>query len=273
MRKLKQKRLVRARWALSVLTALIGLAAPGVAAAVAVGGNTATGGYDPATGANYSELRSTLQSDFPGSTFATVPLTTVGLIAVDLLVLNRFNSPNLTPEEQTAVYDFVVQGGNVVYVGEAAGGFPNDTYTLPFSVTMIDDPSTVVAQATATYTNPTHPFLTGPFGAPSSPPTGATSAQVSVLGSSVELAKWDGGGVAISAIDHGVIAPGAGFVLFFTDFSMFNIGRYQSEVGPVISNALAAPEPGTLLIGPVLMTYGLLRRRRTGEVVKLPPFV
>jgi hypothetical protein len=112
---------------------------------------------------------------------------------------------------------------------------------------MAPDPVTNVPLALATYTNAGHPFLNGPFGAPQNPPSGSFAAQVTVLGPSVELARWNGGGVAISAFDRKALGLGSGFGIFVTDVNMMTPGRYSNEVGPMLSNALAVPEPCTAM--------------------------
>jgi hypothetical protein len=228
-------------------------------AGFSVGGNTGNFGHDPVTGFIYDELRTSLQTNFPGTSFTSFSALTGDLSSFDVLVLNGYKSTPLTTAEQTAVYNYVLQGGNVIYVGEGAE-LPNDTFTQPFGITMVAD----AVATTATYTNLSHPFLTGPFGTPVDPPTGSNAAKVSVLGPSVALATWNGGGIAISAFDRNVLAPGAGFGLFFTDLSMFNVGRYPNEVDPVILNALALPEPGGMacLVSVGLSLLGRRFRRR-----------
>lgn len=224
-------------------------------AGLSVGGNTGNFGHDPITGFIYDELRSSLQTHFPGTSFTSLSALTGDLSSFDVLVLNGYKSTPLTTAEQTALYNYVVNGGNLIYVGEGAE-LPNDTFTQPFGITMVAD----AVATTATYTNLSHPFLTGPFGVPVDPPTGSNAANVSVLGPAVTLATWNGGGVAIAAFDRNTLAPGAGFGLFFTDLSMFNVGRYPNEVDPVILNALSLPEPTglTCLVG---LGLGLLGQR------------
>lgn len=231
-------------------------------AGIAVGGNAGAAGYAPMSGTIYGDLRDAIETQFSSSTFTTLTTLTGNLSSYDLLVLNRFQSTPLTAAEQTAVYNYVLQGGNLVYVGDAAE-LPNDSYTEPFGIMMVPDPAVPTGLFFADYTNPTHPYLTGPFLAPIARPSGGAAAKVSVLGPSVELAKWAGGGVAISAFEANTLGPGAGFGLFFTDVNMFTLGRYSDEVGPVVANALAAiPEPAGLssLVG-VLGLLGLRSRK------------
>jgi hypothetical protein len=203
-----------------------------------IAANTASASFDPVSGGMYSEMRTRLQEDFPGTTFTSLPLLTGDLSRFDLIILNRFGSSDLQPAEQAAIYSYVLHGGNLVYVGEAIGP-PNDTFTVPFGIVMTPDRATDIPIAFATFSNPGHPFLCGPFGAPSNEPSGSYAAQVVARGASVELARWQGGGVAISAFEGNTLAPGAGFGIFLTDVNMITPNRYSWEVGPVLSNALS----------------------------------
>ena len=203
-----------------------------------VAGNTATDDFDPVSGYIYLGLRTRLQTDFPGTTFTSLPALTGELSRYDLVILNRFSSRDLMATEQAAIRDYVLHGGNLLYVGEAIGS-SNDTFTGPFGISMMAEPATNASIAYGTYTNPGHSYLLGPFGAPSKRPSGSFAAQVSMLGPSVELARWNGGGVAISAFERGALGPGAGFGLFLSDVNMVTPARYSGEVGPVISNALS----------------------------------
>lgn len=214
------------------------LAGPLRAQGLMVGGNTAGFGFDPITGVLYSEVRSRLGNDFPGTTFVSLPVLSGSLSGFDLIILNRFASPALLPAEQASLVAYVQSGGNILYVGEDAD-LSNDTFTLPFGIAMTPDPATDIPLAYGTYTNPAHPFLTGPFGAPPRPPSGSNASQIATLGPSAELARWDGGGIAISAFLPDTFAPGAGFGLFVTDVNMITPGRYSGELGTVLSNALA----------------------------------
>jgi len=227
-------------WAL--VLALVWPAGALQAQALVIGGNTAGSAFDPIAGIIYLEVREKLKNDFPGTTFVSLPVLSGNLSGFDLIILNRFASNALLPAEQASIRDYVLSGGNVLYVGEDVG-LSNDTFTLPFGISMTPDPSTHIDIAYGTYTNPGHPFLNGRFGAPSSPPSGSISAHIATLGPSVELARWDGGGIAISAFGRDTLAPGAGFGIFVTDVNMMTPGRYSEEVGDVLSNALALGFP------------------------------
>ena len=229
--------------------------------ALTIGGNTTGDSFDPISGSNFIEMRTTLTAHFPGTTFTSLPTLTGSLSGFDLIVLERFQAQPLQPAEQTAILNYVLNGGNLLYVGEAVSGISNDTFTLPFGIAMAADPATNVSIAFATYTNPTHPFLNGPFGAPVSPPSGSFAAQVITLGPSVEMARWNGGGIAISAFDRNAIGSGAGFGIFLTDVNMVTPFRYANEVGPLVSNALSAPEPSTMACL-AFGTLACLSRRR-----------
>jgi hypothetical protein len=222
--------------------------------ALTIAGNTTGDSFDPILGGNFAEMRSTLTTNFPGTTFTSLPTLTLSLGSYDLIVLTRFNAQSLQTAEQTAIRNYVLGGGNLLYVGEAFAGVSNDTFTLPFGIAMVPDTTTNIPLAFATYTNPTHPFLNGPFGAPPNPPSGSVAAQITTLGPTVEMARWNGGGVAISAFDRNTIGPGAGFGIFLTDVNMMTPGRYAPEVDPMVSNALATPEPSTV----VCLAFGAL---------------
>jgi hypothetical protein len=250
----------------TVAAALFWLTSPTHGGGLKVGGNTATDGYDPVTGFIYSEVRSSLSADFPGTTFVSLANLTGDLSNLDLIILNRFKANDLQLAEQTAIRNYVINGGHLLYVGEASGGVSNDSFTMPFGIGISPDPSTDTSLAFATYSNPSHPFMNGAFGMPSAPPSGSFAAQVATLGPSVELARWNGGGgVAISAFSQDALAPGAGFGLFLTDVNMVTPGRYSNEVGPVVSNALSVPEPSTgrvLVLGALAW---LVRRRQSSS--------
>ena len=82
------------------------------------------------------------------------------------------------------------------------------------------------------------------------------------------MARWTGGGIAISAFDRNTIGPGAGFGIFLTDVNMMTLNRYLTEVGPVVSNALAIPEPASaacLALGALACS---LRRRRCRRALR-----
>lgn len=214
---------------------------------LSIAGNTANSTFNPVTGIIYNEMRSYLKGKFPGTTFTSLPVLGGDLSRYHLIILNRYSSPNLQPDEQAAILNYVLQGGNLLYVGEATGP-TNDTFTLPFGIVMTPDPTTNISIAFAAYSNPTHPFLSGYYGAPPNPPSGSYAAQVTVPGASVELARWAGGGIAISAIGYDTLAPGAGFSLFLTDVNMVTPSRWTKEVGPLLANALMI----RLAIPPVL---------------------
>ena len=208
--------------------------------ALSIGGNSAV------SGVLYGEVRSTLTTEFPGTTFTSLGALTGNLSGFDLIILDRVSAQPLLPAEQTNLHDFVMHGGNLLYVGDAINGLSNDSFTLPFGIAMTPDPTTDISIAYATYTNPGYPFMTGPFAAPTNPPSGSFAAQITTLGPSVELARWNGGGVAISAFAPNTLGPGAGFGLFLTDLNMVTPTRYSPEVGGVLANALALPEPSSL---------------------------
>lgn len=253
-----------------LLLALVMPARPVLGRSLSIGGNTAVSGYDPVTGVVYLELRSTLTTEFPGTTFTSLPSLAVNLSGFDLLVLNRFDSPDLMPSEQAAILSYVRNGGNLLYVGEATAGtvgsISNDTFTVPFGISMTPDPATNISLAFGTYTNTDHPCLNGPFGAPPDSPSGSSAAQVTRLGLSVELARWNGGGVSISALSRNALVQGSGFGLFATDINMMTPNRYATEFGSVLANALVLPEPGSvieLLFG----LAGIVGTRRFGRAV------
>ncbi len=225
-----------------------------------IAGNIAGSSYEPASGVIYSEMRSRLTEDFPGTTFVTLAALTGNLSGFDLLVLNRFASQALTLAEQTNLHSYVLNGGNLLYVGEDTG-LSNDSFTNPFGIAMAPDPTTDIAIAFATYTNLGSPFLTGPFGAPSNPPSGSDAAKIITLGPSVELARWNGGGTAISAFGPNTLSAGAGFGVFVTDANMMTPARYSLELGDVLSNALLLPEPSSLACL-LLGAAGCFGRRR-----------
>lgn len=245
----------------ALIFALLWLPSTGHGRAFTIGGNTTGDSFDPISGGNFAEMRSTLTAHFPGTTFTSLPALTGSLSGFDMIVLTRFKAQALLPAEQTALHNYLLAGGNMLYVGEAAGGLSNDTFTLPFGISMAPDPTTDISLAFATYTNPAHPFLNGPFGAPANPPSGSFAAKVTTLGPSVEMARWTGGGIAISAFDRNTIGPGAGFGIFLTDVNMMTPGRYTNEVDPMVSNALSVPEPSTLACL-AFGTLACLSRRR-----------
>lgn len=229
-----------------------------------IGGNTTGDSFDPISGGNYLEMRSRLAADFAGTSFTSLPSLTANLAGFDLIVLNRFHSLDLSAAEQTAIRNYVLNGGNLLYVGDAIGGISNDTFTLPFGIGMTPDASTNISIAFAAYTNTGHPFLTGPFGAPQNPPSGSFAAQITIAGPSVEMARWNGGGIAISAFDRNTLGPGAGTGIFLTDVNMITPGRYSNEVGPMVSNALAVPEPSAVMCLVIGALICLGRRQSAG---------
>ncbi|MEO6742775.1 MAG: PEP-CTERM sorting domain-containing protein [Chthoniobacteraceae bacterium] len=232
---------------LALVLAFFWPASPSHGRALSIGGNKTNDSFDPVSGTNFLELRTSLTGTFPGTAFTSLATLTGSLTGFDLIILTRFNAQDLQATEQTAIRNYVLTGGNLLFIGEAFGGLSNDTFTLPFGIAMSPDATTNIPLALASYTNPGHPFLNGPFGAPPGQPSGSTAAQVTTLGPSVEMARWsNGGGIAISAFDRKALAPAAGFGIFLTDVNMVTPNRYSNEVGPMISNALTLPEPSTV---------------------------
>jgi hypothetical protein len=207
--------------------------------------------FDPVTGHYFHAMRTDIATTFAGSTFTSLPDLTGDLTGYDLIVACGFNDPGLTAAEQINLANFVTGGGHYFYVGEGMVTPDNTSFVAPVGMAMVPDPSTDEALLFAPWTNPTHPFLNGPFGQATTPPnsvSGSVAAMVTTLGPATELARWSpsagAGGIAVAAVERNVLAPGAGFVLVSTDVNMIG-ARWDTELGIPFMNALyqAVPEP------------------------------
>lgn len=200
----------------------------GHAAAIVVG-TFDTGRAGPASigeGPVTHELRSALISAYPGSSFVGVnSLTEQGLAAFDLLIVGAptFNTPIfLTPEEQTALLNFVRSGGGAIiyfdndsYAGVPASDDAAETFLDPFG---LDATGRTPGVLNATTSAPEHPIAQGPFGQVTTF-TSSFAGWVDNPGPhAVPLMNYDfNGQPAIAAFGRDVLSPGAGGVVFFGD--------------------------------------------------------
>jgi hypothetical protein len=237
---------------------IVAVATTASAAPVHVGGmQSGTGVFDPVTGQFFEEMRNDITAAFPGSTFTSVVELSGDLSGYDLIVASGFNDPGLTSAEQTNLGNFVLGGGHYFYVGEGVSTPNNTSFVAPVGMTMAPDPTTGDPNVFAPWTNPTHPFLNGPFGQATTPPgsvSGSGAAMVTTLGLALELARWNpstgNGGIAVAAITRDALAPGSGFVVVGTDVNMISPSRWGTELGIPLMNALylsqqPIPEPSS----------------------------
>ena len=208
--------------------------------------NSARGGiFSLSDGANAATMKSSLQTNFPGSTIVgTSTLTSTFLSGVDVLWLNSVSSNSsataaLTVAEQTALLNFVNAGGGVLIFGEN-GGFDDESLLDPFGATTTGVLTDLQA---GTITNTTHVVTNGPFGAVRTI-RGNYAGSFTALGSATSLGVWNSSGLpSVAVVDPGVLAPGSGRVVLFSDVNFYSDQLGAADNSKLVLNALSAVAP------------------------------
>jgi hypothetical protein len=197
------------------------------------------GGFDLTRGGNggsiqfgsfFTLARSSINTHFPGSTFISMPLlSSSSLNGIDILFLvstkgNTTAITALSNEEQTALLNFVNNGGSVIILidNDAFGGsvsdLTNESLIDPFSM---DAAGTIVGSVTVNFTQPQNYEITnGPYGIINSfvqyfPGSISNSGPYATI-----LASNTHGG-ALAIIPPNKIQSGSGPVVIFSDANSF----------------------------------------------------
>lgn len=260
---------------------LVVLASAPVHAFVIGGLDLARGGaYSPEFGSATGGFRTHVAATFPGTTFSSAPTLTASFLSgVDVLIIAApaGSTTPITPlgaAEQAAMTSFVLAGGSALLLSDNDFQFEaaSDSMVGPFG---LDADGALVGTVTGTVTA-SHPVTNGPFGTVTTLSYGFPGWFPTLGPNAVALASLDANSqISLAAIDHGILGPGSGAVIFFSDST---IGAMTGSNLTLVDNALAyaVPEPGPLaLLGIALVVRQLLRaptssstRRRTGS---MPP--
>ncbi|MBX3744556.1 MAG: hypothetical protein KF833_04545 [Verrucomicrobiae bacterium] len=196
-----------------------------------VGGFTSqrAGSYSFIEGAYYSQARAAVAARFPNVTFeGFTTMDASSLVVVDILIIGSAADRQgaiepLSEDEQGAVMEFVRHGGSAVVFADNSTFDPsapaaNEAVLAPFGV-QVD--GTVGGFATATVTMPSsHPVTRGPFGSVAAFgqvfPGGLTD-----LGPYAVSLATNQIGVALAVIEAGMLGPGAGRVVIYSDHDAF----------------------------------------------------
>jgi hypothetical protein len=196
-----------------------------------------------------------LNSAFPGTTFATAPtLTPQFLDQIDVLLIGspKTDAIGITPlsaGEQTALFNFVSGGGRAFLVADGFSPFIPAAQSMlqPFGMTIVDDGLSGVLNATPTA--PAHPVISGPYG---------TTTSIQVFGSGVLTALGPASGLAnmdalnqpvLAAIAEHALSPTSGRVVIIADASFLVddvLGGFYPQSQALFLNTmnyLFVPEP------------------------------
>lgn len=200
--------------------------------------------FSPSQGSQETVFRSNIFTVFPGAAFqSTNTLTTNFLSAVNLLILtvaygNTQGVAPLTAAEQSAVTNYVAQGGPALIFTDNDIQFESASESMvqPFG---LDSTGYIAGSVNATVTNLTHPVANGPFGIISNytvfsypgwydvVPTNA--AAIAILNQNSQ--------VSIAAMAPGAFSHGSGGIVFFSDSTIDN-ASFDGNLVPLVDNAI-----------------------------------
>jgi hypothetical protein len=224
------------------------------------------------------ELRSAIETDYPGTTFVGVDaLSANSLSNLDYLIVGAptFTTPVfLSSAEQTALRNYIVGGGaalifidNDTYAGVPASDDSNETFLDPFG---IDSIGRVPSRSNATTSAPAHPVMDGPAGTVTSIATNFGGWFENLGPNGTALAQYDANGQpAIAAIAPGALGPGSGGVVFIGDADalvdsgdggLFGIADNATFFRNAVAYSIPIPEPSTSLL--IFSGAALCARRR-----------
>jgi len=210
------------------------------------------GGWDVARGGNASlasgsgtaSLRTALMSDFPGIAFTeSATLTSAYLNTIDVLfiVSNNFVNAPIAPlsgAEQTALLDFVEDGGTAILVCDNDSFHPDadithESYVDPFGM---DISGTLGGAQTITISNTSTAVTNGPFGTPASYLGNFVGTIPNIGAFGEELGHNPNFTTALAWIPPGQINTGSGTVLVFAADDWVDDG--QNGAYDLVSNAV-----------------------------------
>ncbi|MCP4362377.1 MAG: hypothetical protein GY796_30600 [Chloroflexi bacterium] len=176
-------------------------------------------------GLAFAEARQAVATTYPAATFTSVPiLTQSALTNTDILILSSvadgFNpiSP-LTAAEQTALADFVTNGGCAILMPDNSDFVPaNESLIDPFGM---DTTGLIWGWINSAVTNPAASAITdGPFGTISTFTQGWPGSITNVGPYGTSLAV-NGSGDSLVVIERNAIASGSGRVVVYSDVTTF----------------------------------------------------
>jgi hypothetical protein len=191
--------------------------------------NSRSGDASFSSGSRFSLARAGVLNNFPATSFTGFPtLTKSNLLPVDVLVIGVATTttsdvPPLSTNEQTALYEFVKNGGTVVLFTDndtfdAQATNVNASFLSPFGLATR---GTVTGGVSAFVPIPAqHPITAGPFGNISSF-SEFFPGSITNLGPYATSLATNSGGCVLAVIEAGAIAPQSGRVVIFSDISGF----------------------------------------------------
>ncbi|MFM9962474.1 MAG: Calx-beta domain-containing protein, partial [Planctomycetaceae bacterium] len=178
----------------------------------------------------------------------TSTLTAAFLANIDVLWLNSVASNTsattaLSAAEQSALLSFVNNGGGLLIFGEN-DFFDDESLLDPFGATST---GSLFEVQSGTITNVAHPVTNGPFGAVQTI-RGNYPGNLTTLGSATSLGTWNANGLSsLAVIDPGVLTPGSGRVVLFSDVNFYSDQLGAADNSKLMLNALKATQPSNRL--------------------------
>jgi hypothetical protein len=285
MKKFAQKKtmktIVTSNWKLllrALCTLLFGIAAlwtmPGSARAqLKIGGfDPSRGGFESLASGDNSTLVNDITKAIPGTTFSfSNTLTPSFLAGVNAVILGVGTSHTsavtpLTSSEQTALHNFVLNGGTALMYTDNSTFDPNApvvnaSFLTPFGLTTT---GTLFPPANPPILNPSGP-LTHPF----TPVTNFTTLDAGFYndtGTGTVLAQFAPGEAAIDYFARGTLGPHSGTAVFFSDSNSLSVDTLTTSNVNLLLNGLATvPEPSPwsmIAVGGVALVGIMLRKKR-----------
>jgi hypothetical protein len=183
---------------------------------------------NPITGLFTSDAITSLNANFPGTTFVAAPtLTPAFLAGVDVLFIGSADTDAigiapLSVAEQTALFDFVQAGGRGFLVVDGFSPFiaAAQSMVAPFGMTIVDDGLTGVLGVTPT--TPAHPVIDGPYGDTTAIPMFGAGVFTNLGPYATTLATLNATGQPVlAAIEAQALGPNSGRVVMITDSHPF----------------------------------------------------
>jgi hypothetical protein len=238
-----------------------------------IGGFDASrGGFESLVPGEDGALANDITQAFPGTTFSfSNTLTPNFLAGVNAVILGVATTDfsaitPLTFSEQTALHNFVLDGGTALIFTDNSTFDPNApvvnaSFLAPFDLTTT---GTIGAQVNTPILNPSGP-LTGPF-------TPVTDFATNVpgffngTGTGTVLAQFAPGEAAIDYFARGTLAPHSGTAVFFSDSDamVFADALTRSNQNLILNTLATVPEPSPwsmIAVGGVALLGIMLRKR------------
>jgi hypothetical protein len=268
------RRLLRA-----LCTLLFGIAAlwtmPGSARAqLVIGGfDPSRGGFTSLASGDNSTLVNDIKTAIPGTTFSfSNTLTPTFLAGVNAVILGVATTETsaitpLTSSEQTALHNFVLNGGTALLYTDNDSFDPNApvvnaSFLTPFGLT-----------ATGTLPPPANPSIlnpSGPLTHPFTPVTDFTTLDAGFYnntGTGTVLAQFAPGEAAIDYFARGTLGPHSGTAVFFSDSNTISNDTLTTSNLNLLLNGLTTvpvPEPSPwsmIAVGGVALVGIMLRKK------------